>query len=32
MKVFLPLNIRVDNKKLLFVGGGKIAMHKIQTV
>ncbi|NTU96952.1 MAG: bifunctional precorrin-2 dehydrogenase/sirohydrochlorin ferrochelatase [Chlorobiaceae bacterium] len=32
MKVFLPLNIRVDNRKILFVGGGKIAMHKIQTV
>jgi precorrin-2 dehydrogenase / sirohydrochlorin ferrochelatase len=32
MKVFLPLNIRVDNRKILFVGGGKIAMHKILTV
>ncbi|MEI6757754.1 MAG: bifunctional precorrin-2 dehydrogenase/sirohydrochlorin ferrochelatase [Chlorobium sp.] len=32
MKVFLPLNIRIDDKKILFVGGGKIAMHKIQTV
>lgn len=32
MKVFLPLNIRVDNKKILFVGGGKIALHKIQTI
>ncbi|TLU88655.1 MAG: bifunctional precorrin-2 dehydrogenase/sirohydrochlorin ferrochelatase [Chlorobium sp.] len=32
MKVFLPLNIRIDNRKILFVGGGKIAMHKIQTV
>jgi precorrin-2 dehydrogenase/sirohydrochlorin ferrochelatase len=32
MKVFLPLNIRVDDKKILFVGGGRIAMHKIQTV
>lgn len=32
MKIFLPLNIRVDNRKLLFVGGGKIAMHKIQSV
>jgi precorrin-2 dehydrogenase/sirohydrochlorin ferrochelatase len=31
-KVFLPLNVRIDNKKILFVGGGKIAMHKIQTV
>ena len=31
-KVFLPLNIRIDNKKILFVGGGKIAMHKIRTV
>ncbi|MBM3422750.1 MAG: bifunctional precorrin-2 dehydrogenase/sirohydrochlorin ferrochelatase [Chlorobi bacterium] len=31
-KVFLPLNIRIDNRKILFVGGGKIAMHKIQTV
>lgn len=32
MKVFLPLNIRVDDKKILFVGGGKIALHKIQTI
>jgi precorrin-2 dehydrogenase/sirohydrochlorin ferrochelatase len=32
MKVFLPLNIRVDNRKILFVGGGRIAMHKIGTV
>ena len=32
MKVFLPVNIRIDDKKLLFVGGGNIAMHKIQTV
>lgn len=32
MKVFLPLNIRVDNKKILFVGGGKIALHKIRTI
>jgi precorrin-2 dehydrogenase/sirohydrochlorin ferrochelatase len=32
MKIFLPLNIRIDNKKILFVGGGKIALHKIKTV
>ena len=32
MKMFLPINIRIDDKKILFVGGGKIAMHKIQTV
>lgn len=32
MKVFLPLNIRIDDKNILFVGGGNIAMHKIQTV
>ena len=32
MKVFLPLNIRVDDKKILFVGGGRIALHKIQTI
>ena len=32
MKVFLPLNIRIDDKKILFVGGGTIAMHKIRTV
>lgn len=32
MKVFLPLNIRVDNKKILFVGGGRIALHKIRTI
>ncbi|ANT63864.1 Precorrin-2 dehydrogenase [Prosthecochloris sp. CIB 2401] len=30
--VFLPVNIRIDGRKLLFVGGGSIAMHKIQTV
>jgi uroporphyrin-III C-methyltransferase len=32
MKSFLPLNIRIDNRKILFVGGGKIALHKIKTV
>ena len=32
MKSFLPLNIRIDNKKILFVGGGNIALHKIKTV
>ncbi len=32
MKVFLPLNIRIDNKKLLFVGGGSLAIHKIRTI
>jgi len=32
MKSFLPLNIRIDNKRILFVGGGKIALHKIKTV
>ncbi len=32
MKVFLPLNVRIDNKKILFIGGGNIAMHKIQTI
>ena len=32
MKVFLPINIRIDDKNILFVGGGKIAMHKIKTV
>ena len=32
MKVFLPVNVRIDDKKILFVGGGNIAMHKIQTV
>ena len=32
MKVFLPINVRIDDKKILFVGGGKIAMHKIKTV
>ena len=26
------MNIRIDNKKILFVGGGKIALHKISTV
>lgn len=29
---FLPVNIRIDGRKILFVGGGSIAMHKIQTV
>ncbi len=32
MKSFLPLNIRIDNRKLLFIGGGAIALHKIKTV
>ena len=32
MKVFLPINVRIDDKNILFVGGGKIAMHKIKTV
>jgi precorrin-2 dehydrogenase / sirohydrochlorin ferrochelatase len=32
MKSFLPLNIRIDNRKILFVGGGNIALHKIRTV
>jgi precorrin-2 dehydrogenase/sirohydrochlorin ferrochelatase len=32
IKVFLPLNIRIDDKKILFIGGGNIALHKIQTV
>ncbi len=32
MKVFLPISVRVDNKNILFVGGGKIALHKIQTI
>ena len=32
MTMFLPINIRIDDKKILFIGGGTIAMHKIQTV
>jgi precorrin-2 dehydrogenase/sirohydrochlorin ferrochelatase len=32
MKMFLPINVRIDDKKILFIGGGKIAMHKIVTV
>lgn len=32
MKVFLPVNIRIDDKKILFVGGGSIARHKVQAV
>ncbi len=32
MKMFLPINIRIDDKKILFIGGGKIAMHKLLTV
>ena len=32
MRMFLPINIRIDDKKILFVGGGKVAMHKIVTV
>ena len=32
MRVFLPVNIRIDNRRILFVGGGNIAMHKIRTV
>ncbi len=30
--IFLPINIRIDDKKILFVGGGKLAMHKIASV
>ena len=32
MMMFLPINIRIDDKKILFIGGAKIAMHKILTV
>uniref|UniRef100_Q3AP84 precorrin-2 dehydrogenase n=1 Tax=Chlorobium chlorochromatii (strain CaD3) TaxID=340177 RepID=Q3AP84_CHLCH len=32
MKVFLPLNVRIDHKKILFVGGGKVALHKIKSL
>ncbi|MDT9546621.1 MAG: bifunctional precorrin-2 dehydrogenase/sirohydrochlorin ferrochelatase [Chlorobium sp.] len=32
MSTFLPLNIRIDGKKILFVGGGELAMHKLQAV
>ncbi len=32
MKMFLPINIRIDDKKILFIGGGKIAIHKLLTV
>ncbi|KAA6231716.1 bifunctional precorrin-2 dehydrogenase/sirohydrochlorin ferrochelatase [Chlorobium phaeovibrioides] len=32
MSTFLPLNIRIDGKKILFVGGGGLAMHKLQAV
>ncbi len=32
MSTFLPLNIRIDGKKILFVGGGVLAMHKLQAV
>jgi len=32
MKMFLPINIRIDDKKILFIGGGNIAMHKLLTV
>jgi precorrin-2 dehydrogenase/sirohydrochlorin ferrochelatase len=32
MKMFLPINVRIDDKKILFIGGGKLATHKIVTV
>lgn len=32
MKVFLPLNVRIDHKQILFVGGGKVALHKIKSL
>lgn len=32
MSTFLPLAIRIDGKKILFVGGGELAMHKLQAV
>ena len=27
MKVFLPVNVRIDDKKILFVGGGMICQE-----
>jgi precorrin-2 dehydrogenase/sirohydrochlorin ferrochelatase len=32
VSTFLPLAIRIDGKKILFVGGGELAMHKLQAV
>lgn len=32
MDVFLPLNIRMEGKKILFVGGGSVALRKIRTI
>ncbi|ABB22939.1 precorrin-2 dehydrogenase/sirohydrochlorin ferrochelatase family protein [Pelodictyon luteolum] len=32
MSTFIPLNIRIDGRRILFVGGGALVMHKLQSV
>ncbi|TCD48241.1 bifunctional precorrin-2 dehydrogenase/sirohydrochlorin ferrochelatase [Chlorobium sp. N1] len=32
MSTFLPLCVRIDGRPILFVGGGALAMHKLQAV
>lgn len=32
MSTFMPITIRIDGRRILFVGGGATAMHKLQTV
>jgi len=32
MNTFLPINIKIDHIRILLVGGGKVALHKLQTL
>ena len=32
MKDFMPISINVKNKKILLVGGGKVALHKLESL
>lgn len=29
---FLPISLKIDDKKILLVGGGKVALHKLKTL
>lgn len=30
--MYLPINIKIENKKIVIVGGGKVAAHKLMTI
>jgi precorrin-2 dehydrogenase/sirohydrochlorin ferrochelatase len=32
VSTFIPLNLRIDGRRILFIGGGALAMHKLQSV